>query len=149
LGLEIADVLRSLAQERRLFHSEADFQHALAWEIHRRLPDAEVRLEVPLSTLRERLDLLVRTKNGATYGFELKYKTQAVTCGLAGEAFEVRNHGAPDSRAIRFFERRYAVGAICCSTELDWLRPSSVKRSMLLDPTESQPANIGLGVPSA
>ena len=59
---------------------------------------------MPLSTLRERLDLLVRTKNGATYGFELKYKTQAVTCGLAGEAFEVRNHGAPDHGQYDFLK---------------------------------------------
>jgi hypothetical protein len=34
--LEISDVLSSLAKQRLVFHSEADFQHAFAWEIHAR-----------------------------------------------------------------------------------------------------------------
>jgi hypothetical protein len=44
----IPDVLTTLAQQRLLFHSEADFQHAFAWEIHKRLPQALVRLERPV-----------------------------------------------------------------------------------------------------
>lgn len=41
----IASLLLSLAVEKPIFHSEADFQHALAWRIHTVMPDAKVRLE--------------------------------------------------------------------------------------------------------
>ena len=37
--------MRGLAQKRPIFHSEADFQHALAWYIRETVPDSEIRLE--------------------------------------------------------------------------------------------------------
>ena len=37
------DILTDLAEKRSIFHSEADFQHALAWEMHRR--EYDIRLE--------------------------------------------------------------------------------------------------------
>ena len=37
--------MAALARVRPLFHSEADFQHALAWLIHQRHSDARIRLE--------------------------------------------------------------------------------------------------------
>ena len=43
--IHLYDVLRSLSCQRPIFHSEADFQHALAWLIHLQHPDAIVRLE--------------------------------------------------------------------------------------------------------
>jgi hypothetical protein len=45
--LDIKDIMGRLALERQLFHSEADFQHALAWKIHELRPLAKIRLEVP------------------------------------------------------------------------------------------------------
>jgi hypothetical protein len=42
---EIKKDIQLLSKERPLFHSEADFQHALAWVIHKNHPDLEVRLE--------------------------------------------------------------------------------------------------------
>ena len=38
--LDIEGLLTSLAQSRKVFHSEADFQHALAWQIHKARPDS-------------------------------------------------------------------------------------------------------------
>ena len=35
----------SLAAKRPIFHSEADFQHALAWEVQLAHPNAGIRLE--------------------------------------------------------------------------------------------------------
>ena len=32
--LDISDLMTGLAVSRKVFHSEADFQHALAWHIH-------------------------------------------------------------------------------------------------------------------
>jgi hypothetical protein len=40
-----AAILGALALKRPIFHSEADFQHAVAWEIHSRRPELSVRLE--------------------------------------------------------------------------------------------------------
>jgi len=41
----LQQVLTVLAERRPVVHSEADFQHALAWEAHRLDPDLRVRLE--------------------------------------------------------------------------------------------------------
>jgi hypothetical protein len=43
--ITLENTLPSLSRERPIFHSEADFQHALAWHIHPRHPDTRVRLE--------------------------------------------------------------------------------------------------------
>ncbi|MBS3763395.1 MAG: hypothetical protein KGZ25_08855, partial [Planctomycetes bacterium] len=42
------EVLGELATERRIFHSEADFQHALAWKIREELEkrDKEFRIRL-------------------------------------------------------------------------------------------------------
>jgi hypothetical protein len=42
---EIEETMAALALVRPLFHSEADFQHAFAWQLHRAHADARVRLE--------------------------------------------------------------------------------------------------------
>ena len=44
--LDISGLLIGLAQSRKVFHSEADFQHALAWHIHEAMPKSQIRLEV-------------------------------------------------------------------------------------------------------
>ena len=38
-------IVRGLKKKRRIFHSEADFQHALAWQIHAVNPSIKPRLE--------------------------------------------------------------------------------------------------------
>ena len=43
--LDITHLMNELAHDRLVFHSEADFQHALAWRIHDAMPDCGVRLE--------------------------------------------------------------------------------------------------------
>lgn len=44
-GFDIHAVMGQLAHRRPIFHSEADFQFALAWRIKETLPDYEIRLE--------------------------------------------------------------------------------------------------------
>ena len=41
----IHEFRKNLAKYRKIFHSEADFQHALAWQIHKEMPDCKIRLE--------------------------------------------------------------------------------------------------------
>ena len=74
--LDIANLMLGLSKSRPIFHSEADFQHAFAWQIHERLPDCQVRLEynpLPAQKKRMYLDIWVQSLKVAT---ELKYPTR-------------------------------------------------------------------------
>ncbi len=90
----LEDVLTSLATVRPVFHSEADFQHALAWELHRLHPEAIIRLEVrPDPDLREAVDLRLIV-DGVEIFIELKYLLRSLDLEINGERFVLRNQGA-------------------------------------------------------
>lgn len=95
--MDIENTLRRLSKERPVFHSEADFQHALAWEIHRNDPSADLRLEINLPEIGNRAmaDIFVRKDQGV-YALELKYKTKLLNLSVRGENFRLLNHGAQD-----------------------------------------------------
>lgn len=66
-----------LARKRPLFHSEADFQHALAWLLHEQWPQARIRLEYPFTLNEKRCYLDVFVQQGEQQlAIELKYKTR-------------------------------------------------------------------------
>lgn len=91
-------LLKKLANRRPLFHSEADFQHAFAWLIHEKFPDARIRLEYPVkleSGNTIRLDLWVEI-NGTRYAIELKYNTRWFQSEVSGELYHLRNQSAQD-----------------------------------------------------
>lgn len=95
---ELKAVLEALADVRPIFHSEADFQHALAWQLKSRFADALIRLEVPFRqpVLRpEYVDLLVH-HGGKRLAIELKYKTRGFNTQIDSEVFELQNHSAHD-----------------------------------------------------
>lgn len=96
--LDVRAVLASLAMTRRVFHSEADFQFAFAWEAKVIRPDLEVRLEThPEPNVR--LDLeLADPASGVGVAVELKYMTRLWAGTDRGEAFALKNHGASDLR---------------------------------------------------
>lgn len=96
--INIRSILNELSGNRSVFHSEADFQHALAWEIHKQPCVNAVRLEkrIPINDAHGYLDLLVDTDHGHC-AIELKYKTRgAVIADCAGEIFELKNQSAQD-----------------------------------------------------
>jgi hypothetical protein len=101
--LKLDKVLYTLARSRPVFHSEADFQHALAWEIHTLMPSASIRLEAPAPDKRIRLDLLVAF-DAERYAIELKYKTKAMTAKVADEQFSLRNAAAQDVGRYDFWK---------------------------------------------
>ena len=81
--LDIHKLLASLSAYRPVFHSEADFQHALAWHIHETMPEREVRLEYPVSFEKQKamhLDIWLPKEKIA---IELKYfnKRLKLNCG--------------------------------------------------------------------
>lgn len=94
---QITAILAALAVRRPIFHSEADFQHAIAWELHLADTTAAIRLEkqVSASGARVHLDLLVRG-TGYDLAIELKYKTRAVRHEHGGETFALRDQAAQD-----------------------------------------------------
>lgn len=97
--------MRGLSIIRPVFHSEADFQHALAWEIQKHYPGAQIRLEINLDRLgkREYLDILVRL-DGFLFAIELKYKTKKFEVNCGEESFVLLNHSAQDCGRYDFIK---------------------------------------------
>jgi hypothetical protein len=93
------DALARLAVRRPVFHSEADFQFALAWQVRELDPEIEVRLETPFAE-GAHLDIEFR-KHGRLTALELKYLTRPAVVEVAGETYRLR------SRALD--KRRYDV----------------------------------------
>lgn len=93
--LDIENILKQLAKKRPVFHSEADFQHALAWEIQTCYPNANIRIEKPylIDGRPFYIDLIVEIDD-KIIAIELKYKTKKFEFELNGENFSLRNHGA-------------------------------------------------------
>ena len=90
--------IHELAKARPIFHSEADFQHALAWHLHASRVASSIRLEVPFrrnEVSAEYLDLLTVIGDDKV-AVELKYKTRRLSHVHSGEAFDIQNHGAQD-----------------------------------------------------
>jgi len=90
-------LLKTLSDLRSIFHSEADFQHALAWCFHQQNPNANVRLELPFRTefSSEYVDLFL--DNGThRLAVELKYKTRKFSLKLSSDEFNLKNQGAQD-----------------------------------------------------
>lgn len=111
--------LQDLASRRPLFHSEADFQHALAWEFQQQLTTARIRLEMPVQSVHGRgaLDIFVHD-NPENIGFELKYFKSALIHEHEGETFRLPTTSANDiarydvCKDIRRLEHLTATGQI-------------------------------------
>jgi hypothetical protein len=92
-------ILRTLAKKRPIFHSEKDFQHALAWKIQAADPTTSIRLELPVTGNADRgrihLDLLVESRRQRC-AIELKYKTAKMKAEVHNELFSLSNQGAQD-----------------------------------------------------
>lgn len=97
--VDIDDLLHRLSKRRPVFHAEADFQHAFAWEAHLMDPNLRVRLEThPEPNMR--LDLLFSRPDLELHtAVELNYLTAGWTGEVGSEKFALKNHGAQDVRA--------------------------------------------------
>ena len=95
--MDINRPLLELKKKRQIFHSEADFQFALAWEIQRCYPDAKVRLEYCPAEIDPsmHIDILV-IMDELWYPIELKYKSLKCTKLVEDEIYKLKNHGAQD-----------------------------------------------------
>ena len=101
-ALDIHLVMAELAKRRPIFHSEADFQFALAWQIHKMTPDCKVRLEKPFTIGGDKksrhLDIWLPNTSTA---IELKYGHRYFGVKHDGETFTLRD-GATDLSRYEF-----------------------------------------------
>jgi len=94
LNVDVAGALTALAVQRPVFHSERDFQHALAWQIQLASPQAHIRLETrPRRGVH--LDILVRL-DGKRTAIEVKYLVARVLATVGGEVFDLPHQSAND-----------------------------------------------------
>ena len=92
---EINKLVQECLNERGIFHSEADFQHSLAWKIHKEFGKKfKVRLEFPIGN--KSIDLVLIDSSKNKIGIELKYKTKESSEEVNGEKYSLKSHGAQD-----------------------------------------------------
>lgn len=95
--LHMRELLAALSKRRPIFHSEADFQHALAWEMHLSEQSASIRLEQPVASHGGLVHLDLLMKSGSRdVAVELKYKTRKTSINYDEEQFHLRNQSAQD-----------------------------------------------------
>ena len=101
----INKVLSDLAKIRPVFHSEADFQHAIAWQIHHEWPECSMRLEFKPPGFNDRMYLDIwASDREEKLAIELKYKTRGSSTQFNGESFNLLDQSAQDLGRYDFFK---------------------------------------------
>ncbi len=117
--MDIDKILSELGKKRPIFHSEADFQHAFAWEIQISHPEASVRLELP-RTMESKtifLDLWVE-RQGIHNAYELKYKTRKLSNEIQGELFTLKDQSAQDLGRYDFIKDIWRIEKLKISGQI-------------------------------
>lgn len=118
--LNLDEILTSLSEQRAIFHSEADFQHSLAWAIHKNYPQAKIRLERPCIGRNGRiyLDIWIRFED-QRIGIELKYKTKKLIATVGKENYKLRNQSAQDIGRYDLLSDLFRIEGLLESEYLD------------------------------
>lgn len=96
--VDLEQALVGLSGQRRIFHSEADFQLAFAWELQHRDPQMRVRLETRPEP-GSHLDIACTRPDLSRFSaIEMKYLTRSWSGVDDGERYDLKNHGAQDIR---------------------------------------------------
>ena len=111
--IDVFKSLLSLAKKRPVFHSEADFQHAFAWEIHRQWPAASIRLEMPYQTHKHLfyIDIWI-VYRAQILAVELKYKTRSLFIDINNEKYRLKSQRAHDTGRYDFLKDVYRLEQI-------------------------------------
>lgn len=130
---DIHGVMADLSKHRPLFHSEADFQDALAWEIQKTMPDCEIgslrKKEIP--------DLCIPSERIA---IELRHCTEKLELERGGKSYFFKSHGARDrgrhgflfdierlERVVKGGEAKSGVVVLLTNDSLYWDQTRSQK----------------------
>ena len=96
---DIPEILKALARKRPVFHSETDFQHALAWQIHEMHPNLHPRLEYPFERpTRKACDIVLFRGGKMVMAIELKYPCRNLNYENKGEVFALKSAPADSGR---------------------------------------------------
>lgn len=119
-GLDLTRTLADISPGRPVFHSEADFQHALAWQIHDARPRAAVRLELPreIGGRRMHVDIWV-VEAGERIAIELKYFTRRIDVVVGDERFRLRDQAAQDLGRYDILKDLVRVETLVAAGEAD------------------------------
>lgn len=137
--INIQKIIQELAKKRPIFHSEADFQHALAWEIQKTYQDnTKIRLEklYEFDGKKCYIDLVIETGD-MIFGIELKYKTkmpksiQYLKCDKE-EHFYLKNQGAQDLGRYDFIKDICRLEEFCNHPEVISINKNIVCYAILL-----------------
>ncbi len=116
MTFDLIGILKALAVRRPIFHSEADFQHALAWIIHERHPDFVVRLEYRPNKLKKKTYIDIWLEHaGMICAIELKYKTRCLQVVAGGEPFDLLDQSAQDIARYDFCKDIERIEALACA----------------------------------
>ena len=99
---DIHRVMTELSKVRPIFHSEADFQFALAGQIGKMMPDSQIRLDRPLKGVY--LDIWISDQSDQQVAVELKYKTKPLLALDNGEVFYLKEQGAGNHGCYDFLK---------------------------------------------
>ena len=125
--LDMIRLMSVLSEHRPIFHSEADFQHALAWQIHETNPNWQIRPEYPFPSGKNSmyLDIWIPKKGIAV---ELKYCTQKLQVEYCRERFALRDQSAGPLRRYDFLKDIARLERVVKNEE----RPASVGFAVFL-----------------
>ena len=99
---DVHAIMANLSRQRSVFYSEADFQHAFAWQVHSDMPDCQVRLEFrPHINERVYIDMWIAN---IPLAIELKYRTRQTALQFANEHFDLRQQSAQDHGRYDFLK---------------------------------------------
>ncbi|NLJ35946.1 MAG: hypothetical protein GX358_06940 [candidate division WS1 bacterium] len=114
--IDVPGIMVELAQSRPIFHSEADFQHALAWSIREAVPGCNVRLEKPFTVNGNRIyaDIWVSGPDGQEL-IEVKYKTRQLTANLGDEDYLLKEQSAQNQGRCDVCKDIWRVEQFCSS----------------------------------
>lgn len=107
-SVDLTDTMAKLAKRRPVFHSEADFQFAFAWEVQSADQLMRVYLETrPYESVH--LDLAFERPDLEAYtAVEVKYLTRRLDGDDEAQVYALKNHSAHDHRrydVVRDIER--------------------------------------------
>ncbi len=109
--IDLEKIIKKLSKKRPVFHSEADFQFSLAWEIKLNYKNSNIRLEKPFDLRNNKnsyLDLFIEL-NKVRYAIELKYKTSHLAGEFNKEKFYLLNQGGQNIGKYDFVKDIYRL----------------------------------------
>ena len=113
----LIDCLNRIIRKREFFYSEADFQHELAFAIHKKIinPNVEIHLERPIKNFHKEycIDILI-IQGDLKFAIELKYKTKNSV-----RYNEIKNHSGHGAGRYDFLKDIYRIEKLKKDKKID------------------------------